>query len=135
MAARELVITTLLILLLLLGFPVYSFAAGEHSSHGPLPAAGDNTYSPGQDQAHQENSHDSHESGQGGHNEAGSESTSGHGEDSSGHGEDSSGHGKSGSDMSDQTKNIIVGGFTGVNALVIGIALYLRNKSQGGLNA
>ena len=130
MVARSFTITLIALFVLIFSIPGYSLAASEHTGHDGSPTGNSQTQEedmanmdmPGMDM--------SQGSGQGGHDQAGSVSNS---QDSSGHGEQGGGHGDSGTGEPNPVKNLLVGGFAGINALIIGIALYMKNKLQRGV--
>lgn len=129
MVARSFTITIIALFVLIFSLPGYSLAASEHAGHDGSPAGNSqpqenmaNMDMPGMDMS-QGNS-------QGGHAQSGSVS---HSQDSPGHGEQGEGHGNSGPGRTEPVKNLLVGGFTGINALIIGIALYMKNRLQGGV--
>ena len=125
MVARSFTITLIALFVLIFSIPGYSLAVSEHSGHDGSPAG--NSQSQQEDMANMDMGQGS---GQGGHEQAGSVSQS---QDSSGHGEQSGGHGDSGTGGREPVKNLLVGGFAGINALIIVIALYMKNKLQRGV--
>ena len=129
MVARGFTITLIALFVLIFSIPGYSLAASEHAGHDGSPAGNSqpqeymaNMDMPGMDMS-QGNS-------QGGHDQSGSVS---HSQDSSGHGEQDGSHGNSGPGELEPVKNLLVGGFAGINALIIGLALYMKNRLQGGI--
>jgi len=121
MVARSFAITLIALFIFLISIPGYSLAVSEHAGHDGSPAG-----SLSQGEAI---NHEQHGSGQGEHDQAGSS----HSQDSSGHGEQVEGHGNSGTVELEPVKNLLVGGFAGINALIIGIALYMKNRLQRGV--
>lgn len=107
--------------LFLLSFPGYSFAAEEHSGHGSAPVSSPASHGGGYDQ---------HGTGSSGHDSMGS---NGHSSDNSGHGGQDEGHGNSGNSSLEPVKNLLVGGFAGLNALIIAIAAFFKVKLQRGV--
>ncbi|MCL5057328.1 MAG: hypothetical protein M1130_04890 [Actinobacteria bacterium] len=126
MIARSFAITLIALFIFLISIPGYSLAVSEHAGHDGLPTNGQ---SQGEAMTSSHNNMQ-HGSGQSGHDQAGSVS---HSQDSSEHGEQSGGHGDSGKGGPEPVKNLLVGGFAGINALIIGIALYMKNKLQRGV--
>lgn len=156
MIARSFAVTIISLFIFLFSFPGYSSAVSEHSGHGSSPAnsnakgmdthiSGQNETSAGKDTTTDTNvthpsgqvhssAHDGglnqHGANPGAHgaNESGSHSQN----NSSGHEGHYPGRGESGSNGLEPAKNLLVGGFAGINALIIGTALYLKNKLQRG---
>lgn len=148
MIARSVFIA--IISLFIFSFPGYSLAAMDHSSHGGTPvspAGGHDTHLSSGSESGTKNStplntniqgsgHDSHGSG----SQHGTESASydgsgsaGHSSDNSAHGEQGSGHGVSGKSSLEPAKNLLVGGFIGLNAFILAVAAYLKFRVQGGV--
>lgn len=121
MVARSFAITLIALFVFLISIPGYSLAVSEHAGHDGSPAV---SQSQGEAINHQQ-----HGSVQGVHDQAGS----GHSQDSSGHGEQGESHGNSRPGELEPVKNLLVGGFAGINALILGIALYMKNRLQGGV--
>lgn len=126
---------------ILMGFPGYSLAQGEHSGHGPAPADNvqgsrqtTNLPDPGSPapadrpvrsgggntgQAASQPGHGGHESG-------------GKASGGSSHGGDAGSHQGSGASDLDPVRDTLVGGFAGLNALVIAVAAILKKKALKG---
>lgn len=139
MIARSVFIA--IISLFIFSFPGYSLAATDHSGHGGM------TMPSGSESGAMNNTplnpdtqgsgHDSHGSGNGqnsteaaGHDGSGS---AGHSSDNSAHEGQGSGHGISGKSSLEPVKNLLVGGFIGLNAFILAVAAYLKYKVQGGV--
>ncbi|HBV95613.1 MAG: hypothetical protein JL50_09995 [Peptococcaceae bacterium BICA1-7] len=129
MVARSFATTVIALLFFLISLPGYSLAAGEHAGQDGTPAG---SHSQGEAVNHQQ-----HGSGQDEHDQAVSEhsqDSSGHGNQGQDHGDQSQGHGDSGAGEADPAvRNLLVGGFAGINALIIGIALYMKKRLQRGV--
>lgn len=121
---------TAIISLFLLGFPGYSFAVEDHSGHGGTPV---NSPAGGYD-SHSSNGggQDQHGTGAAGHDTGGS---GGYSSNNPEHGGQDAGHGNSGKSSSslEPVKNPLVGGFIGINALIVAVAAYLKFKLQRGV--
>lgn len=140
MIARSVFIA--IISLFIFSFPGYSLAVMDHSGHGgmSMPSGSESgavKNPPMNTDMAQGSGHDSHGSGNdqpgtgsAGHDGSGSAA---HSSDNSAHGEQGSGHGISGKSSLEPAKNLLVGGFIGLNALILAVAAYLKFKVQGGV--
>lgn len=131
MIARSVFIA--IISLFIFSFPGYSLAVMDHSGHGgmSMPSGSESgavKNPPMNTDMAQGSGHDSHGSG----NDQPGTGSAGH--DGSGSaGEQGSGHGISGKSSLEPAKNLLVGGFIGLNALILAVAAYLKFKVQGGV--
>ncbi len=139
------VFTAMISALVIIGFPGYSLAQGEHSGHGPAPAHSvqENRRTDNLDRkspvpgspapADRPARSDGGGGGQAlsqpgsGDHEAGGQALS-----QPGHGGDSGYHQGSGASGLDPVRNTLLGGFAAFNALVIAVAAILKKKALKG---
>ncbi len=139
MVAR-IILTAIISIFIITGFPGYSLAAGEHSGHGGVPSdkalesdAGRDPAGMGQggSGAHQASRAGS-DGGHGGHG-PGAQAPDNHLSEKSGHGDrDGGSHQESGKSNLGPVKNKLVGGFAALNALVIAVAAFLKMSALKG---
>ncbi|MFZ5634099.1 MAG: hypothetical protein ACOY40_14750 [Bacillota bacterium] len=139
MVAR-IILAAIISIFIITGFPGYSLAAGEHSGHGGVPAnkalesnAGHDPAGMGQGgSAAGHGPTSQNDSGHGGHG-PGAQAPDNHLSEKSGHGaRDGGSHQEPGKSNLEPVKNELVGGFAGLNALVIAVAAFLKMKALRG---